>query len=43
MFYFDMNDLDWDNFTRESMFGMRQYLMKDDPSTIPDAIKRMKK
>lgn len=43
MFYFDMKDLDWDNFTRESMFGMRQYLMKDDPSTIPDAIKRMKK
>uniref|UniRef100_A0A336L0D6 Fatty acyl-CoA reductase n=1 Tax=Culicoides sonorensis TaxID=179676 RepID=A0A336L0D6_CULSO len=42
IFYFDMNDLDWNEFTRESIHGIRQYLMKDDPSTIPDAIKRMK-
>lgn len=43
IFYFDMKDLEWDSFTRDSMYGIRQYLMKDDPSTIPDAIKRMKK
>lgn len=38
-----MNEIEWDGFTKESMLGIRTYLMKDDPKTIPDSIKRMKR
>lgn len=43
MFFFDMDKVNWNDYLKESMLGMRYYLMKDDPSTIPDAIKRMQK
>ncbi|CAO1426263.1 unnamed protein product [Diamesa hyperborea] len=43
IFYFDMDQVDWSEFIQQSMFGIRTYLMKEDPKTIPAAIKRMNK
>lgn len=43
VFFFDMDKVDWNEYLKESILGMRYYLMKDDPSTIPDGIKRMQK
>jgi hypothetical protein len=42
-FFFDIEQIDWPSFVRDSMLGIRTYLMKDDPKTIPAASKRMKK
>lgn len=43
IFYFDMETVDWDVFIQQSMYGIRTYLMKEDPKNIPAAIKRMNK
>jgi fatty acyl-CoA reductase len=43
MFDFDMATLDWDDYTRIGLAGMRQYLLKDDPKTIPAALKKTKR
>lgn len=43
LFYFDMADMDWPSFFVDSIFGIRTYLMKEDPKTIPDAVKRLKR
>jgi fatty acyl-CoA reductase len=43
MFNFDMVALDWDDYVRVAMMGVRKYLLKDDPKTIPAALKRMKR
>lgn len=43
LFYFDMNDVDWSLFIKESMYGIRTYLMKEDPKNIPAALKRFQK
>lgn len=43
IFYFDMEQVDWSLFIQQSMFGIRTYLMKEDPKTIPAAVKRMNK
>lgn len=40
VFFFDMAQLNWSDVIRQSMFGIRTYLMKEDPSTVPQAIKR---
>lgn len=40
LFFFDMSDLDWSNVIKMSILGIRTYLMKEDPSTIPAALKR---
>ncbi|XP_063709198.1 fatty acyl-CoA reductase wat-like [Culicoides brevitarsis] len=41
-FFFDMKQLNWTNYTNESLRGMRLYIAKDDPSTIPYALRRQK-
>ncbi|KAG5673693.1 hypothetical protein PVAND_003716 [Polypedilum vanderplanki] len=43
LFFFDMNDIEWPMFFVESIYGIRTYLMKEDPKTIPEACKRLKK
>lgn len=40
MFFFNMADLNWSEVINMSMFGIRTYLMKEDPSNIPQALKR---
>jgi len=40
LFSFDMRDLDWTNLFRVSLYGLRLYVVKDDPSNIPESIKR---
>lgn len=40
MFFFNMEEIDWDAFLKDSIYGLRTYLMKDDPSTIEAARKR---
>ncbi|XP_063709163.1 fatty acyl-CoA reductase wat-like [Culicoides brevitarsis] len=41
-FFFDMEQLNWKDFHTESLRGMRYFIAKDDPSTIPYALKRHK-
>lgn len=43
LFRFNMNDLDWETYLSDMYFGMRKFMLKDDPSTIPAAVKRQKK
>ena len=40
MFFFNMAEINWSEVINLSMFGIRTYLMKEDPSTIPLALKR---
>jgi len=37
LFSFDMRDLDWTNLFRVSLYGLRLYVVKDDPSNIPES------
>lgn len=41
-FFFDMEKIDWKSYLYTSLRGMRLYIAKDDPSTIPYSIKRQK-
>lgn len=43
IFYFDMEDVDWNEFLKRGMNGIRQYLMKEDPKDIPAARKRFQR
>ncbi|XP_017856195.1 PREDICTED: putative fatty acyl-CoA reductase CG5065 [Drosophila arizonae] len=43
IFAFDMRDLDWINLFRVSLYGLRLYVVKDDPSNLPESIKRIKR
>lgn len=40
LFFFDISDMNWSEAINLSIFGIRTYLMKEDPSTIPAALKR---
>lgn len=40
-FFFSMKDFDWPAYMRNYISGLRHYIFKDDPSTIPAARKRM--
>ena len=42
-FNFDMATINWDDYTNIGIQGVRRYLMKDDPKTIPVALKRMQR
>lgn len=35
LFNFNMKDLDWDECLLRNLLGLRLYLVKEDPSTIP--------
>ncbi|XP_012270707.1 fatty acyl-CoA reductase wat-like [Orussus abietinus] len=43
IFYFSMEDFDWEDYMKKCIDGIRIYIFKDDPSTIPAARKRMAK
>lgn len=43
LFAFDMRDLDWTNLFRVSLYGLRLYVVKDDPSSLPESIRRIKR
>lgn len=43
LFRFDRSELDWDSYMKDMYFGVRKFLLKDDPSTIPAAIQRQNK
>ncbi|XP_065349011.1 putative fatty acyl-CoA reductase CG5065 [Cloeon dipterum] len=40
LFHFDIEDLDWKSYMNDFYYGMRLYILKDDPANIPDALKR---
>lgn len=40
MFFFNMADIDWNEVISLSIHGIRTFLMKEDPTTIPLALKR---
>ncbi|PSN51391.1 Fatty acyl-CoA reductase wat [Blattella germanica] len=40
IFDFNNKDLQWDNYFNSSLMGIRTYLLKDDPKTLPNAIRR---
>lgn len=40
LFYFDMSSLDWDEYIRHYMLGMRVHLFKDDLSNADEARKK---
>lgn len=41
IFYFNMDDICWSEVLNLSIYGIRTYLMKEDPSTMPAALQRM--
>lgn len=43
LFFFNMSDVDWPLAMRGGVYGMRRYLLKEDPATIPQAIVRAKR
>lgn len=40
LFAFDMGQLNWHELFYATLVGLRLYMVKDDPSTIPESIKR---
>ena len=42
LFYFDLTQLQWQQYLADYMAGTRYFLLKDDTSTIPAARKRYK-
>jgi len=42
LFYFDLTQLQWQQYLADYMAGARYFLLKDDTSTIPAARKRYK-
>lgn len=41
-FFFNLEELDWKAYIHTALLGMRFYIAKDDPSTIPYSLKRQK-
>jgi fatty acyl-CoA reductase len=39
-FSFDIKELNWNEYLESCVKGVRQYILKDDPSTLPQARKR---
>lgn len=37
-FYFNLNELNWQKYFEKHILGVRVYLMKDPPETIPAAL-----
>jgi len=42
IFYFDIKQLNWVSYLERCVKGVRQYILKDDLSTLPKAKKRYK-
>ena len=43
LFKFDMTSMNWDNYFYNSLYGLRKFLAKEDPDTIPKAKKLLKR
>jgi fatty acyl-CoA reductase len=39
-FDFNIRNLNWDKYLGEGLMGVRTFLLKDDPKTLPEAIKK---
>ena len=42
IFYFDTKQLNWASYLERCVRGVRQYILRDDPSTLAKARKRYK-
>ena len=42
IFYFDIKQLNWASYLERCVRGVRQYILRDNPSTLPKARKRYK-
>jgi fatty acyl-CoA reductase len=42
-FCFDMKTLNWEEYVGNALFGMRTYITKEDPNTIPKAKIRIRR
>ena len=42
-FYFDVNEIDWPSYLDTFVLGVRHFLIKDSPDSIPEARKRSKR
>lgn len=40
LYQFDMRELDWDDYCKNYVKGIRTYLLQEPLKTLPDAIKR---
>ena len=41
LFYFQLDTVDWSSFMEDYILGIRKYLLKQDPSTIPTCRNKM--
>lgn len=42
-FFFDMSALDWPSYFRDYILGVRQYVLKEPPATLPKARRLLRK
>ncbi|XP_034945485.1 putative fatty acyl-CoA reductase CG5065 [Chelonus insularis] len=42
-FHLDVREIEWDNYIQKYILGMRQYLLKDTPETLPKARNQIRK
>lgn len=40
-FNFDITNMDWDSYMEKYMMGIRTFVLKDDPSSLPQARKKL--
>lgn len=43
LFNFDMSSISWNNYFYKSLIGLRKFLAKDEPDTIPKAKKLLRR
>lgn len=43
IFYFDMEEVDWDELLKNNFYGLRTYMMKESPKTIPESRQRLQR
>ena len=41
LFYFDVRQIDWNSYLEKYVLGVRQFVMKEDPDTLPKARKQL--
>lgn len=42
-FYFNLDQIDWKEYFRDHLLGIRQYIIKDSYDTIPYALQKRRK
>lgn len=43
VFYFDVRQINWDSYMESNVLGTRQFILNDDPSTLPTARKNLRR